>query len=680
MRFSNLLATGLCSLLLWGQTALAGSTPAGTEFNYQGLLKSSGAAITDDVDIKARLFDSETDGTQIGTELELLNVPVTEGVFSIELDFGSVFSGAERWLELEVKLSADLPAAYEILAPRQEIKPSPFSLFSLSTGLIPDGSLAGTYSQELQLTNVNNTVAGDGSGLTNLSASSISGGTISNSLNLTSVSNSFTGDGGGLTNLSWSSLTGVPGGFADGIDNDTIVWSTSGGNAYYNSGNVGIGTTNPQRKLFVEDASINTFIGVQSPLQTGILFGSDTLDSDGGIVFNHPNNPHGLDFRTAGNITRMSINDSGNLGIGTTSPAGRLDVVGQTITDSLTVGNAIGSPTDFYVHSTLAGVDDAPALISVNQWNVGGPLTEGLRLSNRNLTGAVGLGLLGGANNVTDLPQVYLGTFGGSGQNNFRIATNNDGTMRDRVFVDGDSGNVGIGTTSPSSKLEVRGDSSWPLWVTGTTNAGIRMKSDGTSSSWAVYHESSTDSLNFRDSTTGATRLSITGDSGYVGIGTTSPTQRLDVAGTAAVDVLQIRGGADIVEGFETSCGTVLEPGTVVVIDPNTAGALMESADAYDFKVAGVVSGANGVAPGIHLGQDGVMDGETKVAMTGRVYVKCSAENGAIKPGTLLTTASIPGHAMAATDAARSNGAVIGKAMSSLDEGTGLVLVLVNLQ
>ena len=80
------------------------------------------------------------------------------------------------------------------------------------------------------------------------------------------------------------------------------------------------------------------------------------------------------------------------------------------------------------------------------------------------------------------------------------------------------------------------------------------------------------------------------------------------------------------------------------------------------------------------MGQDGVLDGDTLVAMSGRVYVRCSAENGAIQPGDLLTTANVAGHAMKATDTELAFGAVIGKAMTSLDAGTGLVLVLVNLQ
>ena len=73
-------------------------------------------------------------------------------------------------------------------------------------------------------------------------------------------------------------------------------------------------------------------------------------------------------------------------------------------------------------------------------------------------------------------------------------------------------------------------------------------------------------------------------------------------------------------------------------------------------EVAGVVSGANGIQPGIRLGQDGTLNGDILVAMTGRVYVKASAENGPIQPGDLLTTSATPGHAMRATDRADSFG------------------------
>jgi hypothetical protein len=74
-----------------------------------------------------------------------------------------------------------------------------------------------------------------------------------------------------------------------------------------------------------------------------------------------------------------------------------------------------------------------------------------------------------------------------------------------------------------------------------------------------------------------------------------------------------------------------------------------------------------------------IADGDYPVALTGRVYVFACAEAGEIVPGDLLTTSSRPGYAMKVTDYQKAQGAVIGKAMTSIDEN-GYVLVLVNLQ
>jgi hypothetical protein len=73
-------------------------------------------------------------------------------------------------------------------------------------------------------------------------------------------------------------------------------------------------------------------------------------------------------------------------------------------------------------------------------------------------------------------------------------------------------------------------------------------------------------------------------------------------------------------------------------------------------------------------------DGDYPVALTGRVYCWADAANGSIGPGDLLTTSDTPGHAMKVTDHAKAQGAILGKAMSSLENGKGLVLVLVSLQ
>jgi len=146
-----------------------------------------------------------------------------------------------------------------------------------------------------------------------------------------------------------------------------------------------------------------------------------------------------------------------------------------------------------------------------------------------------------------------------------------------------------------------------------------------------------------------------------------------------SVKVLEITGGADLAEPFQMSEGK-LAPGSVVVIDEDNPGHLKLAAQAYDQRVAGIISGANGVNPGIALQQQGVLEGGQNVALTGRVYVRADADAGVIKPGDLLTTSDRPGHAMRATEPGRAQGAILGKAMTGLKSGQGLVLVLVTLQ
>lgn len=148
---------------------------------------------------------------------------------------------------------------------------------------------------------------------------------------------------------------------------------------------------------------------------------------------------------------------------------------------------------------------------------------------------------------------------------------------------------------------------------------------------------------------------------------------------TVEVRSLTITGGADLAEPFPLK-EAALDKGSVVVIDEEHTGQLKLATTAYDTRVAGIISGANGINPGIALHQQGRLEGTDNVALSGRVYVKADASFGAIKPGDLLTTSNNPGHAMKVTNHGRSQGAILGKAMSSLKDGTGLVLVLVTLQ
>jgi hypothetical protein len=147
------------------------------------------------------------------------------------------------------------------------------------------------------------------------------------------------------------------------------------------------------------------------------------------------------------------------------------------------------------------------------------------------------------------------------------------------------------------------------------------------------------------------------------------------------VSSITIKGGADLAEPFAISAADQkVSEGAVVVIDEANPGHLKLSSQPYDTRVAGVVSGAKGINPGIQMEQQGLLEGGKNVALTGRVYVQADTSNGAINPGDLLTTSSIPGHAMKVTDHTRAAGAILGKAMTGLSESEGMVLLLVTLQ
>jgi hypothetical protein len=136
--------------------------------------------------------------------------------------------------------------------------------------------------------------------------------------------------------------------------------------------------------------------------------------------------------------------------------------------------------------------------------------------------------------------------------------------------------------------------------------------------------------------------------------------------------------GADCAEHFDMHGGVAIEPGSVVVI--NDDGAMRQSADAYDKKVAGVISGAGIYKPGIILDKQSSAETRQPVALVGKVYCKVDAQYSPISVGDLLTSSPTPGHAMKATDPSKAFGAVLGKALGSLAAGIGQVPILVCLQ
>jgi len=216
------------------------------------------------------------------------------------------------------------------------------------------------------------------------------------------------------------------------------------------------------------------------------------------------------------------------------------------------------------------------------------------------------------------------------------------------------NGFVGIGTATPTQQLEINGKY---VVVDGGSGVQCYLGDDGFGNDVQVG--------SFKTGITAVSFYNIT-DSAYMHLYCSS---------------ISILGGADLAEPFPIfKTDQTISEGSVVVIDKVHPGQLTLSDRPYDTRVAGVVSGAQGINPGIQMQQQGLLQGGKNVALTGRVYVQADTSNGPIDPGDLLTTSSTPGRAMKVTDHPKAQGAILGKAMTSLPDGQGMVLVLVTLQ
>jgi hypothetical protein len=130
--------------------------------------------------------------------------------------------------------------------------------------------------------------------------------------------------------------------------------------------------------------------------------------------------------------------------------------------------------------------------------------------------------------------------------------------------------------------------------------------------------------------------------------------------------------GSDYAEEL-TVGDSAVAAGMVVVLDED--GLLRPCLDEYDHRVAGIIAGANGVRSALVLDRH---EGGAAVALMGKVWVLADADPDPIRCGDLLTSSSTPGHARRAADRQRAFGALIGKALTRLESGQGMVRVLVN--
>ncbi len=173
--FILLIATGSA----YAQDPAPAAIPLGTAFTYQGRLSQSGTPANGAFDLEFYLFDALTGGGQVGAPVPINDITVTDGYFTVQLNFGAnAFTGQARYLEVRVRLGSDT-GGFTILSPRQELTATPYALFSLTAP--------------------------------------------------------------------WSGLTGVPAGFADGIDNDTLY--TNGAGLLLSSNTFSADTTYLQRRV-----------------------------------------------------------------------------------------------------------------------------------------------------------------------------------------------------------------------------------------------------------------------------------------------------------------------------------------------------------------------------------------------------------------------------------------------
>jgi hypothetical protein len=249
-------------------------------------------------------------------------------------------------------------------------------------------------------------------------------------------------------------------------------------------------------------------------------------------------------------------------------------------------------------------------------------------------------------------------------------------------------GNVGIGTTNTANaRLQVNNsiridDDSASATGSDTLTLAPNLYI-GTTAAGGAFQFNGAGGVDLWQFNSGWSRTVTFAKSGNVGIGTPSPQYKLDVAGN--INSNATITGNNIVAKYQDVAEWVpaeeqLPAGTVVVLDRTKANQVVASSKPYDTRVAGVIS----AQPGITLGERS--EKKVLVATTGRVRIKVDTTNAPIEIGDLLVTSNKEGVAMKSVAIEVGGvqihrpGTLIGKALEPLAKGSGEILVLLSLQ
>ena len=180
----------------------------------------------------------------------------------------------------------------------------------------------------------------------------------------------------------------------------------------------------------------------------------------------------------------------------------------------------------------------------------------------------------------------------------------------------------------------------------------------------------------------------------YAGFGGTTTVNNLKIAGgggsitfpdgtvqSTAFTGSTCSSGGDYAESVDvTGNKENFEAGDIIVIDPDRPGHFVKASTPYSSLVAGIYSTKPGYVGRRQTSDPRFAKSEIPMAMVGIVPTKVTTENGPIKVGDLLVTSSAPGYAMHGTNPSELTGAVVGKALGKLNSGSGVIEVLVSLQ